>query len=217
MSDSSIGRVIGYIANKDPVTGLTVEILHGDRCWSKGRWGTYNTTVNMICDMKAGVGNPEYNATTLWRTQCTFSFTWRSLYACPKCRPEYFKKVYDACVNGRQNATYTAVIPCWGDVKEIPTDPIEGECIKNITLVNIKRVANTVNKVLIGVGVVVVVALVVIAVVFFCKHRNLRFKYFSMITRNKPMSRLEEEEDEAMGQMEDDFYHSGANAPIVRP
>ena len=216
-SDSSIGFVIGYKPNKNPLTGLTIELLHGDRCWSNGRYGSYNTTVDMICDMKAGIGDPVYNTTTLWKMRCTYRFSWRSVYACPKCRPEYFKKVYDTCVNGRQNSTYALHVPCWGDVPEIPKDPIEGECRKNSTRVSFVRIRNTVNKVMIGVGVVIIVVLIGIAVFFFCKHRNLRFKYFSMITRNKPMSRLEEEEDEAMGQIEDDFYQSGANAPIVRP
>ena len=218
-TDYSLGYVIGYRPNKDPLTGLTVELLHGDRCYRGRSPGprTYNTTVDMICDMKAGVGNPEYNATNFWQTECTYRFMWRSVYACPKCRPEYFKKVYGPCVEGRQNATYTTAVPCWGDVQEIPKDPIEGECVRNVTLINYVRKNNPISKVLIGVGVVVILALIVGLVIFFCKHRNLRFKYFSMATRNKPMSRLEEEDDEAMRHMEDDFYHSGANAPIVRP
>lgn len=216
-TDYSLGTVIGYRPNKNPLTGLTVELLHGDRCWRRSVAGgsTYNTTVDMICDMKAGVGNPEYNSTNFWQTQCTYRFVWRSVYACPKCRPEYFKKVYDVCVKGRQNATYTNAVPCWGDVEEIPKDPIEGECVRNVTTVDYRRLTSPVSKVLIGVGVVVIVALVAVGVFFFCKHRNLRYKHFSMVTRNKPMSRLEEEDDEVMGHMGDDFYHSGANAPIV--
>ena len=125
--------------------------------------------------------------------------------------------MYGACVGGRQNATSETSVPCWGEVEEIPKDPIEGDCVKNITTVGYLRLTNPVSKALIGVGVVVIVVLLAVAIFFFYKHRTLRLQYFSVMTRHKPMSRLEEEDDEVMGRLEDDFYHSEPNAPIVRP
>ena len=52
------------------------------------------------------------------------------------------------------------------------------------------------NMALIGVGVVIIVALMAVAVFFVYKHRVTKYRYYTLMARNKPMSRLEQEDDE---------------------
>lgn len=106
--------------------------------------------------------------------------------------------------------TYARRVPCWG-----PVDGMEaGESLQNCTdntinfehVKKIIEVHQTINKVLIGVGVVVIIALLVIAGYYFYKHRDFKYKYYGTLARNKPMSRLEEEEED-FGHVEGDMFH----------
>lgn len=223
IKDYDIGNVIGYIKKNDVTSGLTVELLHGDRCWSRGKYYKYNTTIDMICDMKAGVGQPKFNQTSYYPRPvgCTYKMVWRSLYACPKCHKEFYRRVVTYCQSGVKNVRYIKITPCWGAAEGIPLVPDETSELCNektnsteLPTVIVTRTVivngtgdghvaaarvifrSTVNKILIGVGVVIVVALIVVAVFFFYKHRTLQYRYFSMTTRNKPMSTLEEEEED---------------------
>ena len=221
--DYDIGNVIGYIKKIDVTSGLTVELLHGDRCWTRRKVLTYNTTVDMICDMNAGVGQPMFNLTAYYYPRpvgCTYKIFWKSLYACPVCHKDFFRRVVTYCRNGLRNVRYVKITPCWGAVEGIPQTPDESldHCnettnstdlptvvVTRTVFINLTGdghvaahvvVKSTVNAILIGVGTVIVVVLIIVAGFFFFKHRSLKYRYFSMATRNKPMSRLEEEEED---------------------
>ncbi|XP_031559408.1 UPF0577 protein KIAA1324-like [Actinia tenebrosa] len=213
--DTSIGRVIGFKPKAEDVrSGVMVELLHGDRCYSgRGSQSKYSTTIDLQCDVEAGVGSPgpESNYTQVLR-RCNYYFVWRSLYACPKCRKQDFEKVQHQCVDGVANVTISRKVPCWGMVGDLEAGVTNVSCATSITS-KLVKVQSTVNKVLIGVGVVVIIALIVIAGYFFYKHRDIRYKYYSALARNKPMSKLEEEEED-YGNVEGDMFHESRN--IVR-
>ena len=222
--DVDIGNVIGYVKKKDITSGLTVELLHGDRrCWDRRRakYTRYNTTIDMVCDTSAGVGQPMFNRTSFYPrpSGCTHKLVWKSLYACPKCQKEFFRRVVSYCMNGVKDVRYVKTTPCWGIPEGIPKIPVETELCNETTnstglptvvvteTVVVNRtddnhvaahvvMTSNVNMVLIGVGVAIVVTLTIVAVFFFYKHRKLQYRYLSMATRNKPMSRLEEEEED---------------------
>lgn len=90
---------------------------------------------------------------------------------------------------------------------------VTNQSCSNFAKSKLVKIQSAVNKVLIGVGVVIIVALVVIAGYFFYKHRDIRYKYYSALARNKPMSKLEEEEED-YGQVDGDMFHDSRN--IVR-
>ncbi|XP_001629472.2 endosome/lysosome-associated apoptosis and autophagy regulator family member 2 [Nematostella vectensis] len=212
-TDTSLGKVIGFLPRKDIRSGVTVEILHGDKCYTSEPNAKLNATIDLICDPNAGIGNPgpEGNYTQVYRAPCSYVFAWYSKYACPKCRREDFELITSQCVDGQANVTYVPRVGCWGDVEGISTKPRVIRCSYQA---RVRTVQSSVNKVLIGVGVVVVVALLIVAGYFFWKHRAIRYKYYSMITRNKPMSKLEEEEED-FGHVGGDVYHD--TSTMVRP
>jgi hypothetical protein len=181
---------------------------------SGGGKGKYKTTIDLACDVDAGVGNPgpENNYTQVLRTSCNYYFVWRSLYACPKCRKGDFEKVTHECVAGVANVTISRKVPCWGMVDGVGAGVSNVSCSTNVHA-KLLRVQSTVNKVLIGVGVVIIIVLIVVAGYFFYKHRDIKYKYYSTLARNKPMSKLEEEEED-FGQVEGDMFHDSHN--IVR-
>lgn len=174
----------------------------------------YNTTIDLVCDVDAGLGSPgpETNHTQVFRPPCNYYFKWKSIYACPKCRKGDLEKVTHPCVNGTARVTLERKFPCWGKLDDMNV----GETYINCTvdgginhLAKVKRIVEvqqTVNKILIGVGVVVIIALIVIAGYFFYKHRDIKFKYYHTLARNKPMSRLEEEEED-FGHVEGDVFN----------
>lgn len=174
----------------------------------------YNATIDLTCDPDSGLGNPgpENNYTQIFRPPCSYYFKWNSLYACPKCRKGDLEKVTHPCVNGTARVTMTRKAPCWGQVDGMEAGEKLINCSDNglqkhiIRVRKIIKVQETVNKVLIGVGVVVIIALLVVAGYFFFKHRDIKFKYYHTLARNKPMSRLEEEEED-FGQVEGDVFN----------
>ena len=188
----------------------------------------YSTTLDLVCDVKAGVGNPgpENNYTDIMRGSCRYYFVWRSLYACPKCRKVDVTAIYSDCVNGTRNITYVRSLPCFGfgDDGDI-TAPKTEECVVptetvtvvvvNTTVSYLVKESSKVNKILIGVGVVVIVALLAVAGLFVYKHRTMKYRYYTLMARNKPMSRLEKEEDENsfFGDQEPDPFDS-TTAPV---
>lgn len=115
-------------------------------------------------------------------------------------------------MDGVANVTISKKIPCWGMVDGMEAGITNVSC-SMFARSKLVKIQSTVNKVLIGVGVVVIVALIIIAGYFFYKHRDIRYKYYSALARNKPMSKLEEEEED-YGQVEGDMFHESRN--IVR-
>lgn len=164
-------------------------------CAGKDNQARWKTTVDLTCDVNAGVGDPgpEDNYTRVFRPPCSYHFLWRSLYACPVCTSDDIKKVYSECVNGIRNVTYVKKIPCSSAIYERSSNET---CSESTVLTQVSESKNHVNKILIGVGVVVIIALIAVAAVFFYKHRDLKYRYYSMLTRNKPMSRLAEEDED---------------------
>lgn len=140
---------------------------------------------------------------------CQYRFLWKSLYACPKCRPSDVTKIYGECINGTRNITFLRSVPCWGTGQDtdVPTTPTTEECVMptvtvrvpvngTVTYVHLTKNSNKVNMALIGVGVVIILALLAVAGFFVYKHRVMKYRYYTLMARNKPMSRLEQEDDE---------------------
>lgn len=214
--DIDLGSVIGYRAKKDVRSGLFVDLLNGDSCYDPGKKSSrYQTTLDLRCDIRAGVGNPapENNRTSPLSGRCKYVFVWKSLYACPKCRDGDVTRITGECINGSRNVTYFRKLPCWrsGDDSELPLTNATEECETPTSTVIVKvtvkvkenetnayqtlKEKNKVNMALIGVGVVIIVILVGVAAFFVYKHRALKYRFYGMLARDKPMSRLEEEDE----------------------
>ena len=186
-------------------------------CLKENNWnGLYRTTLDLRCDVTAGVGNPgpETNYTNIQRG-CLYYLVWKSLYACPKCRKEEVTKITGECVNGTRNITYLRSQPCWGTGDdELP--PVTSEdCVTPTATVMayVSKTSNKVNKILIGVGVVVILVLLGVAAFFVYKHRVMKYRYYTLMARNKPMSRLEQEEDEDNFIEDDELAESISDSP----
>lgn len=175
----------------------------------KGKHARYSTVLDLRCDVKAGVGNPglENKYTNIMRGTCQYYFVWKSLYACPKCREGDVTKISGECINGTRNITYMRSVPCWTEEGVPPTT--KEECVMPTVTVTVTvkvpvngtvsyfvKETNKTNMALIGVGVVVIVVLLAVAGFFVYKHRVMKYRYYTLMARNKPMSRLEQEDDE---------------------
>ena len=162
----------------------------------------YKTTLDLRCNVNAGVGNPgpENNPTRMYHG-CEYYFVWESLYACPVCKGHEVDKIVGECINGTRNVTFVRSVPCWGtgghQADETANEPCEMPDTNKgkKTRVLYHTQASNVNKVVIGVCVGVFVVLLGIAIYFVYKHRTLKYRYFNALTRNKPMSRLAEEDE----------------------
>jgi len=92
-------------------------------------------------------------------------------------------------------------VPCWAE-EGVPPTTTEDCVIPTVTVPVNGTVAyfvketNKTNMALIGVGVVIIVALLVVAGFFVYKHRVMKYRYYTLMARNKPMSRLAQEDDE---------------------
>ena len=117
-------------------------------------------------------------------------------------------RIIGECINGTRNITKIRSVPCWGpgDDSELPTSPMTEKCetptvtVRVLangtgTITYVLERKNKVNMALIGVGVVVILILVAVAVFFVYRHRVMKYRYYTLMARNKPMSRLEEEDE----------------------
>lgn len=137
---------------------------------------------------------------------CEYHLVWKSLYACPKCRKGDVTTIRGECINGTRNITYLPSVPCWGtgdgshekfkkEPCETPTKTVTVTVNGTVVAYRIQK-SNKVNKIFIGVGVVVILVLLGVAVFFVYKHRVMKYRYYTLMARNKPMSRLAQEDDE---------------------
>lgn len=174
-------------------------------CLLGSKQSRYNTVLDLRCDVKAGVGNPgrENKYTDIRRGPCQYFFVWKSLYACPKCREGDVTRITGECINGTRNITYLRSLPCW--TKDGVPPPTTEDCViptvtvkvtVNGTVSYFVKETNKTNMALIGVGVVVIVVLLGVAGFFVYRHRVMKYRYYTLMARNKPMSRLKEEDDE---------------------
>lgn len=114
------------------------------------------------------------------------------------------RKIVGECVNGSRSITYVPSVPCWGTGEDSDNEPKREECITPTVTVMVNgtvvayrtKDSNRVNKILIGVGVVIVLVLLGVAGFFVYKHRLMKYRYYALMAQNKPMSRLAEEDDE---------------------
>jgi len=103
-------------------------------------------------------------------------------------------------------------LPCWTE-DGVPPSTSEDCVIPTVTVkvtVNgtvsyFVKETNKTNMALIGVGVVVIVVLLGVAGFFVYKHRVMKYRYYTLMARNKPMSRLKQEDDESNFITEDDL------------
>lgn len=176
-------------------------------CLLGSKQSRYSTVLDLQCDVTAGVGNPgRVNSyTDIMRKACQYYFVWKSLYACPKCRKSDITRITGECINGTRNITYVRSLPCWSvEVLEpsktedcvMPTVTVTVTVPVDGTVAYFVKETNKTNMALIGVGVVVIVALLAVAGFFVYKHRVMKYRYYTLMARNKPMSRLEREDDE---------------------
>ena len=181
--------------------------------------GLYSTVLDLQCDVTAGVGNPgqEKSHIGIMRGYCQYYFVWKSLYACPKCREGDVTRITSECINGTRNITYVRSVPCW-TTEDIPPTTTE-DCVIPTVTVTVKvpvngtvsylvKETNKTNMALIGVGVVVIAVLLAVAGFFVYKHRVMKYRYYTLMARNKPMSRLEQEDDERNFITEDELAAS---------
>jgi len=128
-----LGSVIGFLPGTElnNVTGFTVELTEG----TPGCGGSFGdpfpraTNITMVCDLSAGVGNPQpaypNNVVEFPPHSCRYHFIWRSLYACPLCTVEDYEISVSDCVNGKKMKTHVRLSDCWDPN---PTPPEEISC-----------------------------------------------------------------------------------------
>lgn len=178
-------------------------------CLLDSKQSRYSTLLDLRCDVTAGVGNPgrENSYTNIMKKTCQYYFVWKSLYACPKCQKGDVTTITGECINGTRNITYVRSLPCWSEETVQPSKT--EDCVMptvmvtvtvpvpvNGTVAYVVKETNKTNMALIGVGVVVIVVLLAVAGFFVYKHRVMKYRYYTLMARNKPMSRLEQEDDE---------------------
>ena len=120
----SLGDTIGFEKAEDVQNGLILKFSYGSTC-SRNDLKT-EATVHMICDEYAGVGQPERygNNSFIEIDSCRYVFEWRSRYACPVCRKEYYQPVYGDCqFDGTREKHFMKTQACWG-----------GDFPKNVTV-----------------------------------------------------------------------------------
>ncbi|KAK2552323.1 Endosome/lysosome-associated apoptosis and autophagy regulator family member 2 [Acropora cervicornis] len=203
--DTDIGSVIGYRAKKDVRSGLYVDLLHGDLCYyGRGSQRRYQTTLDLRCNIYADVGNPgpENNRSGYYfKFPCGYYLVWESLYACPKCQGHEVEKVVGECINGTRNVTSVRSVHCWGtgrkDEIEVPIEPcpVVSSVNDTIVLYHTEKSSGNAIKIVIGVCVPVILVLLGIVLFFVYRHRTMKYRYFNSLAREKPMSRLAEEDE----------------------
>lgn len=132
---------------------------------------------------------------------CGYYLVWESLYACPKCQGHEVEKVVGECINGTRNVTFVRSVHCWGtgrkDEIEVPIEPCQVVSSVNDTIVLYHTGKSSGNAIKIVIGVCVTVILVLLGIVLFFvyRHRTMKYRYFNSLARDKPMSRLAEEDE----------------------
>jgi len=112
---------------------------------------------------------------------------------------------------------------CWGTGEDGENEVMTEKCITPTVTVTVngtmvayrKKQTNKVNNILIGVGVVVILVLLGVAVFFVYKHRVMKFRYYTLMARIKPMSRLKQEDDDENNLLEDDELAQSVGDPSV--
>ena len=179
-------------------TNLSLSLLGRD---SQRR---YKTTLDLRCNMYADVGNPgpENNRTGYYfKFPCEYFLVWESMYACPKCQGHEVEKVVGECINGTRNVTFVRSVPCWGTGRrneiEVPIEacPLVSAVNDTIVLYQTEKSSGNAIKIVIGVCVTVILVLLGIVLFFVYRHRTMKYRYFNSLARDKPMSRLAEEDE----------------------
>ncbi|KAJ3452120.1 hypothetical protein M0812_03884 [Anaeramoeba flamelloides] len=131
-SQYDLGNTIEYLpldtsqddANKSSFDGdgLLIRYLNGKKCSN----GIYRyTNISLICDMGAGMGEPEAGSDGVEKDTCTYEFIWKSMYACPLCTESDYDYYYTPCEEDefRYKHYYWLQNPkkCYGGV-ELPED-----------------------------------------------------------------------------------------------
>lgn len=148
-----------------------------------------------------GNPGPENNKSNFFSEHpCEFRLVWESLYACPKCKGHEVDKIVGECINGTRNVTFVRSTPCWGTGRkhnnEAASEPCSVVSAVNETVVyQTRKSSSNAIKIVIGVCVTVILVLLGIALVFVYRHRTMKYRYFKSLTRDKPMSRLAEEDE----------------------
>ena len=132
---------------------------------------------------------------------CEYYLVWESLYACPKCKGHEVEKVVGECINGTRNVTFVRSVHCWGtgrkDEVEVPIEPcpVVSSVNDTIVLYHTEKSSGNAIKIVIGVCVTVILVLLGIVLFFVYRHRTMKYRYFNSFARDKPMSRLAEEDE----------------------
>ena len=150
--------------------------------------GTRNITLFRSVPCWGNGAYTDFNVTT---EQCVVPTT-----TCPKCREEDVIQIKGECINGNRNITYARSVPCCGSGAYPNTNVTTEACVEPTVVAYREKQTNSLNKILIGVGIVLIVVLMSVAVFFVYKHRAMKFRYLTLMARNKPMSQLAQEDNE---------------------
>ena len=200
----SLGDTIGFQKASDVLSGLVVEFTHGSSC-SENVSG--HTTVHMICDQYAGIGQPQPcgKSKAIENGMCNYVLEWRSTYACPVCREEYFSAVYGkcSCSNGTRLQQFMKMQPCWGGHQ-----PINGI----INCPSEQCSSGGVNKAAVGVGVTLTMIIVIlIAFMIFVFYRAYSLKNYTSLGKATRMEKLRIVDD-----TDDDSSHFPTGGDVDR-
>jgi len=168
----SLGTVIGFTtAPEIGQTGVRITYDHGEK--------SCHTTVDVICDVTAGHGAPVMTSFRPLPTDCAYQWIWKSLYGCRYCRSEdFFSYQAGPCHNGKRLVAFTVkpemVAICRVAASGLPANTTES-CTENPV-----EVSHTAYILAIFGGIMIALLLViavVVAVLFYRKHRTLEYKY----------------------------------------
>lgn len=117
VSETGVGQDLGDIFGYVPLPeeygntpGVTLHYTHGDNCrnHTTGELFPRETTVDVICQPSAGIGEPvAFSPTGLVETeQCVYQFMWYSLYGCPLCTEDNYYYIVTECEEGARTIEY---------------------------------------------------------------------------------------------------------------
>jgi len=157
------GKLLFFQPNVDPIIvgeGFYLSFSGGDQC--PHETAHRMTTIQLLCDSSTESRPalaPLFNNNT-----CEANFVWRTLYGCPVCNDNDYKKTYGDCVSGSQSVVLTRQTNCNGPmIIELPTE----NCSLSFKF---------------PIGVVIAsgiafVALLAVAVFVFIKNRRISYQY----------------------------------------
>ncbi|KAJ3431631.1 hypothetical protein M0812_20545 [Anaeramoeba flamelloides] len=132
------------------------------------------TTIYMICDQSAGIGNPIIltGDDRIFMENSNTEIEWKSLYGCRTCNdPDDFKEIKGSCIDGKRTSIWSHAEDCWAKESKENTETSCSEV----------QVQSYWVYIAIGIFAFIIVSLGVVCY----QKRSLKVKYTKLSKANK--------------------------------